>query len=82
MVQLYVRDVEAYLPRPEKELKRFCKLWLEPGETGIAEFELQEDDLRFFDPQKHAWVSEKGEFEIMLGSSSEDIRETLKLILV
>ena len=82
VVQLYVRDVEAYLPRPEKELKRFCKLWLEPGETGIAEFELQEDDLRFFDPQKHAWVSEKGEFEIMLGSSSEDIRETLKLILV
>ena len=81
VVQLYVRDVDAYLPRPEKELKRFCKLWIEPGETAVAEFELNEDDLRFFDPDKHAWVSEKGEFEVLLGSSSTDIKGILKLNL-
>jgi beta-glucosidase len=81
VVQLYVRDVDSYLRRPNKELKRFSKLWLEPGETAYAEFELNEDDLRFFDANKHAWVSEKGKFEIMLGASSENINIILNLEL-
>lgn len=81
VVQLYIRDVESTLPRPEKELKGFCKLWLEPGETGIAEFEITEDDLRCFDPERHAWVSERGEFEISLGSSSAHILKTTTLNL-
>ena len=81
VVQLYVRDLISALPRPEKELKAFKKVWLEPGETRIVEMEITEDDLRYFDPQKHSWVSEKGEFEIHLGISSEDIRQTLNIKL-
>ena len=81
VVQLYIRDVESYLPRPYKELKGFRKLWLDPGETKVAEFEISEDDLRFFDADKHAWVSEKGQFEILLGSSSSHIKEKLTLNL-
>ena len=81
VVQVYIRDVESTLPRPEKELKAFKKVWLKPGERQIVEVELTEDDLRYFDPGKHSWVSEKGEFEILLGASSADIKETLRLTL-
>jgi beta-glucosidase len=81
VVQLYISDVESSLPRPEKELKRFCKLFLEPGETKLAEFEITEDDLRFFDPEKHLWVSERGEFRILLCSSATQIEEELTLNL-
>lgn len=81
VVQLYISDVESSLSRPEKELKRFCKLHLEPGETKFAEFEITEDDLRFFDPERHLWVSEKGEFRILLCSSATQIEEELTLNL-
>lgn len=82
VVQLYVRDVESSIMRPDKELKGFCKIWLEPGETGLVELTLMEDDLRFFDPERHAWVSECGEFELLVGASAEDIKGILKLKLI
>lgn len=77
IVQLYLRDVESSTPRPEKELKGFKKIWLNPGETETVEFKISEDDLRFFDPVRHAWVSEKGKYEILLGTSAADIMYTL-----
>lgn len=81
VVQLYIHDVKSSLPRPEKELKGFAKVRLEPGETRTVEFVLTEDDFRFFHPGKHAWVAEKGVFEILLNASAEDVREKLELEL-
>ena len=77
-VQLYVRDVKSSVDRPVKELKRFKKVELNPGETKDVRFELDRDALSYFDADKHEWVMEPGEFEILIGSSSSDIRSKTK----
>lgn len=74
IVQLYVRDPETSLERPEKELKGFVKLELEPGETKTAEFTLDMRSLAYFDEGENAWVAEAGNFEVLVGASSDDIR--------
>ena len=74
MVQLYVRDVESNLVRPEKELKGFKKVALKPGETKTVRFTLDEDALSFYNPRRKQWIAEAGEFEILIGSSSRDVR--------
>jgi beta-glucosidase len=74
IVQLYVSDKEASLPRPVKELKGFKKIELNPNETQVVEFTLNERELAFYDPYRGKWVVEPGEFEILIGSSSRDIR--------
>ncbi len=74
VVQLYMADLEASLPRPPKELKAFAKVALQPGESQTVRFDLDPKALSFFDPRKMAWVAETGRFEIWAGSSSRDIR--------
>jgi len=74
VVQLYVRDVEAGVMRPEKELKGFQKIALDPGETKTVTFTLDREALSYYDPVQKAWVAEAGEFEVLIGSSSRDIR--------
>jgi beta-glucosidase len=74
VVQLYLRDLASSFPRPLKELKGFRKIALKRGETGTAVFTLEERDLSFFDPNLKQWVAEAGEFEVLIGSSSRDIR--------
>ncbi|MBN1270012.1 MAG: glycoside hydrolase family 3 C-terminal domain-containing protein, partial [Kiritimatiellae bacterium] len=74
VVQLYVHDVESGLPRPLKELKAFEKITLAPGEKKTVKFTLGRDALSFYDPDRGGWVAEPGEFEVMVGSSSRDIR--------
>ena len=73
-VQLYVRDVKSSVDRPYKELKGFKKVELNPGETKDVKFELDRSALSYFDADKHEWVMEPGEFEILIGASSGDIR--------
>jgi beta-glucosidase len=80
VVQLYVRDIASSLERPLKELKAFKKVGLKPGETKQVQFELGERDLAFYDPARGRWVAEPGEFEILAGSSSRDIRLTGKYV--
>lgn len=74
IVQLYVRDVESSLVRPEKELKAFQKVLLKPDESKPVTFTLNNDALSFYDPCRQRWVVEPGEFEVLIGSSSQDIR--------
>lgn len=81
VVQLYVRDLEASLPRPEKELKAFAKLELRPGETGTATMALDMRALAFFDPASAAWVAEAGPFELLVGASAADIRGRARFTL-
>ncbi|MFC1453281.1 glycoside hydrolase family 3 C-terminal domain-containing protein, partial [Verrucomicrobiota bacterium] len=74
VVQVYVRDVASTVDRPEKELKAFQKVCLEAGDGTEVAFELGERDLAFYDTVKGLWVVEPGEFEILVGHSSRDIR--------
>lgn len=74
VVQLYVRDVAASVSRPLKELKGFKKVALDPGETQTVTFILDRAALAFWNAERHAWVAEAGAFEVLIGSSSADIR--------
>jgi beta-glucosidase len=74
ITQLYVQDVEASIERPLKELKGFKKIHLNPGETKEITFELGMEDLSFYDENLNGWKAEKGFFNILIGSSSRDIR--------
>src|ERR671918_908913 len=73
-VQLYVRDVEASVFRPDKELKGFLKVSLEPGEERRVRFELDQRSFAFYDANPGGWRVEPGEFEVLIGASSRDIR--------
>jgi beta-glucosidase len=74
VVQLYVRDQQASLQRPEKELKAFAKVQLDPGESRMVTLSLDRDALAYYDDLTHRWVAEAGEFEVLVGASSKDIR--------
>jgi beta-glucosidase len=73
-VQLYVRDVEASVFRPDKELKGFLKISLGPGEERRVRFELDQRAFAFYDTHSAGWRVEPGEFEVLVGASSRDIR--------
>jgi beta-glucosidase len=74
VVQLYIHQGHPSLIRPEKELKGFAKISLDPGETQSISIPLGRDAFSFYDPARKAWVAEKDDFTIMLASSSRDIR--------
>lgn len=78
IVQLYIQDEKSSLPRPIKELKRFKKITLAPGQTKEVTFTITPQDLKFFDDTKHEWIVEPGKFKAMIGASSTDIRTTLQ----
>ena len=82
VVQLYVRDVESSLLRPEKELKGFAKLTLAPGEEREARITLGPRAFAAWDPSQHAWRAEPGEFEILAGFSAADLPVSATLRLV
>lgn len=81
VVQLYISDPSCSVSRPEKELKGFEKVYLEPGETKVVKISFSEEALKFFDESSHSWVDEKGEFIASVGSASDDIRCTLSFRL-
>lgn len=74
VAQVYVRDVKSSLERPLKELKGFDKVMLKAGESRRVSIELDGESFRYFNPEKHEWVLELGEFEIWVGASSKDIK--------
>lgn len=81
-VQLYVRDVKSSLPRPIKELKGFEKIYLKAGEQRTVAITIDKSALSFFDPNKHDWVAEPGDFEAWIGSSSSDIKSKIAFKLI
>ncbi|MCJ7696246.1 MAG: glycoside hydrolase family 3 C-terminal domain-containing protein, partial [Anaerolineaceae bacterium] len=74
VIQLYVHDVESTVFRPEKELKGFVKITLNPGEEKDVVIELTPRAFAYFDTSINDWHVEAGTFEILLGASSQDIR--------
>jgi len=81
VVQLYVRDLESNLMRPEKELKAFAKVSLEPGQTKTVTLALNRESLACYDDGEQQWVAEAGEFEVLIGRSSRDIRASARFTL-
>ncbi len=79
--QLYVRDPESTVFRPEKELKGFTKIYLEPGEEKTAVIETDERAFAYYNTNVSDWQTEGGEFEILIGASSRDIRLSGKITL-
>ena len=74
VVQLYIRDVESSVERPPKELKGFKKVFLEPNQKETLSFEINPQDLAYYSEEKSQWIVENGEFNVLIGSSSKDIR--------
>jgi hypothetical protein len=73
-VELYVHQVKSSLERPPKELKAFARVELKPGETKDVAMTLDRHSMSFYDPAVKDWATEPGVFEVLLGSSSRDIR--------
>lgn len=74
VVQLYVRDLVGSVTRPVKELKRFERIELQPGESREVTFTLTADDLAFYNAQGR-WEAEPGTFRVFVGTSSSDVKE-------
>ncbi|MBL7775587.1 MAG: glycoside hydrolase family 3 C-terminal domain-containing protein, partial [Saprospiraceae bacterium] len=74
VVQLYVRDLVGSVTRPVKELRGFQKIYLAPGAIQTVEFMLDDGDLSFF-RKDMTFGSEPGEFEIMVGGNSRDLKK-------
>jgi beta-glucosidase len=81
VVQLYVRDEQARLQRPDKELKAFAKVQLNPGESKTATLSIDREALGYYDDLAREWIAEAGEFEVLVGSSSQDIHSTARFTL-
>ncbi|MBU9714207.1 glycoside hydrolase family 3 C-terminal domain-containing protein [Evansella tamaricis] len=75
VVQLYVKDTTSHVFKAEKELKRFQKVFLQPGETVTCQFELDRRAFSFYNVDMEDWCVISGEYEILIGSSSRDIFE-------
>ncbi|MGE7612927.1 beta-glucosidase family protein [Paenibacillus sp. NPDC101420] len=73
VVQLYVKDVLSNMVRPEKELKGFAKVDLQPGETKQVSFTLDSRAFAYYNVKLKDWHVETGEFEILVGASSQEI---------
>jgi beta-glucosidase len=81
IVQLYVADLKSTLPRPPKELKGFNKVEMQPGESQVVTFILDQRALSFYDPYRKQWIAEPGDFELLIGSSASDIRAKVHIEL-
>jgi beta-glucosidase len=74
IVQIYIESAKAAVLRPVKELKAFCKVRLEPGEEKLALATLERRAFAYFDIADDKWCVASGEYQILFGSSSTDIR--------
>lgn len=80
IVQAYVKDIKSRLPRPEKELQAFGKVFVKPGETNNVVLSLNKYSVGYFDTslgETGLWIAEEGAFEVLIGASSTDIRYVL-----
>jgi beta-glucosidase len=74
VVQLYIRDMVGSVTRPVKELKGFQKIALQPGESKTVSFTISVNDLKFYNSELK-FVAEPGDFKVMIGGDSKDVKE-------
>jgi beta-glucosidase len=84
VVQLYVHEQSPRVVRPEKELKAFAKVALQPGEEKTIRFQLTRRDFAFYDASSQDWSVNPGKFDILVGASSRDLalKQTLEVDVV
>lgn len=75
VVQLYVKEQNPKLNRPDRELKSFNKVFLKSGESQQITFDLDESAFSYYDEVNAKWTMDAGKFDILIGSSSRDIRQ-------
>ena len=73
VVQLYVREENTVLQRPEKELKHFAKVELNPGEEKTVTFDFNYRDFAYYDAKVHDWQVNSGKFTVMVGGASNNL---------
>jgi beta-glucosidase len=81
VAQLYTREIHPNVTRPNKELRDFQRVSLQPGKKKTLSFTVPASKLGFYDEKRHAFVVNPGEYEIQVGASSADIRETAPLLV-
>jgi beta-glucosidase len=81
IVQVYVHDQKSELVRPEKELKGFAKVELQPGETRSISIPLDFRAFAYYHPKYKQWITEDGDFDILIAASAADVRQTLTVTL-
>ncbi|MBN2117346.1 MAG: glycoside hydrolase family 3 C-terminal domain-containing protein [Anaerolineales bacterium] len=81
IVQVYVHDRKSGLARPPKELKGFAKVELQPGETKTVSIRLDFRAFAYYHPEYKQWITEAGEFDLLIAASATDIRHTLTATL-
>jgi beta-glucosidase len=74
IVELYISPKNCSIERPVKELKGFAKVDLAPGQTKTVSIKLDQRAFQFYHPDKKQWTLEPGDFEILVGASSKDIK--------
>lgn len=79
VIQVYVNDVKASVLRPLKELKAFKKVFLNPGKTKTVTLKIPTKDLAFFDDKNMNWKLEEGKFKLLIGFSSQEIKDTITI---
>ena len=77
VAQLYVRRIDSKVERPLKELEAFQRVTLKAGETKTVTLTFPVEELAHWDMEVNDWVIEKGKFEILVGSASDDIRQSI-----
>ncbi|MFK7918423.1 MAG: glycoside hydrolase family 3 C-terminal domain-containing protein [Ilumatobacter sp.] len=82
VVQLYVRDQESTVYRPDKELKAFDKVHLAPGESIEVVLQLNDRAFAFYDVEQSRWRVETGRFDLIVASSAIDVRHTVSIDIV
>jgi beta-glucosidase len=73
VAQVYVADSHSKVPRPAKELKGFVRIDLKPGETKTATVTLDRRAFSYYDAATKQWRADPGEFNVLVGRSSQDI---------
>ncbi len=81
VVQVYVRDVECKFDRPEKELKGFQKIFLQPGEEQCVTIQITKSDLAGYYMEFGEWITQPGEFDLLVGTSVADIACTKRVLV-
>jgi beta-glucosidase len=80
VVQVYVRAPESRVRRPDRELVGFAKVVLNPGEHQTVRIPLTAEAFRYWDVDAHAWRSDPGRYEVLVGTSSRDIRASTEVL--
>ena len=81
VVQLYIAEKNPTVLRPNKELKAFKKVTVEPGKKAVVTFDVDKKMCSYWCDKAHAWTANEGEYEILIGTSSADIAAVLPFVV-